>query len=77
MHIWSRHLWTSEAIAALGSGDRDIHDCGGRNRVRYAARDLKEATHMTDILAGLIAGLIFGLGLCLSGLADPPLSRAF
>ena len=26
---------------------------------------------MTDILAGLIAGFIFGLGLCLSGLADP------
>ena len=25
MHIRSRHLWTSEAIAALGSGDRDIN----------------------------------------------------
>ena len=30
---------------------------------------------MTDILAGLIAGFIFGLGLCLSGPPTPPLSR--
>ena len=41
MHIGSRHLWTREAVAALSSGDRDIHGCGGRNRVRHAACDLK------------------------------------
>jgi uncharacterized protein len=32
---------------------------------------------MTDILAGLIAGFIFGLGLCLSGLADPSVVQGF
>ena len=32
---------------------------------------------MTDVLAGLIAGFIFGLGLCLSGLADPSVVQAF
>ena len=26
---------------------------------------------MSEILVGLISGFIFGLGLCLSGLADP------
>jgi uncharacterized protein len=32
---------------------------------------------MSDILIGLTAGLIFGLGLCLSGLADPALVLGF
>ena len=32
---------------------------------------------MTDILAGLVAGFIFGLGLCLSGLADPSVVQGF
>jgi uncharacterized protein len=32
---------------------------------------------MSDILVGLTAGLIFGLGLCLSGLADPALVLGF
>ena len=32
---------------------------------------------MTDILAGLIAGFILGLGLCLSGLADPSVVQGF
>jgi uncharacterized membrane protein YedE/YeeE len=32
---------------------------------------------MSDILVGLIAGLIFGLGLCLSGLADPSVVLGF
>ena len=32
---------------------------------------------MTDILAGSIAGFIFGLGLCLSGLADPSVVQGF
>jgi hypothetical protein len=44
MHIRSRHLWTREAVAALGSGDRNIHGCGGRNRVRYAACDLRRGS---------------------------------
>jgi len=32
---------------------------------------------MNDILVGLIAGFIFGLGLCLSGLADPAVVQSF
>jgi uncharacterized protein len=32
---------------------------------------------MSDILAGLAAGFIFGLGLCLSGLADPSVVQGF
>jgi uncharacterized membrane protein YedE/YeeE len=32
---------------------------------------------MTDILAGVVAGFIFGLGLCLSGLADPSVVQGF
>jgi uncharacterized membrane protein YedE/YeeE len=32
---------------------------------------------MSDIFVGLTAGLIFGLGLCLSGLADPALVLDF
>ena len=32
---------------------------------------------MRDILIGLVAGLIFGLGLCLSGLADPSIVLGF
>jgi uncharacterized protein len=32
---------------------------------------------MSDIFIGLTAGLIFGLGLCLSGLADPALVLGF
>jgi uncharacterized protein len=32
---------------------------------------------MSGILVGLIAGFIFGLGLCLSGLADPAVVQGF
>src|SRR6266581_8227682 len=32
---------------------------------------------MSDILVGLISGFIFGLGLCLSGLADPSVVQSF
>jgi uncharacterized membrane protein YedE/YeeE len=32
---------------------------------------------MSDIFAGLTAGFIFGLGLCLSGLADPAVVQGF
>jgi uncharacterized protein len=32
---------------------------------------------MSDILVGLIAGFIFGFGLCLSGLADPAVVQSF
>jgi uncharacterized protein len=32
---------------------------------------------MSDVLVGLIAGFIFGLGLCLSGLADPSVVQGF
>jgi uncharacterized membrane protein YedE/YeeE len=32
---------------------------------------------MGDILVGFIAGLIFGLGLCVSGLADPSIVQGF
>ena len=32
---------------------------------------------MSEILVGLISGFIFGLGLCLSGLADPSVVQGF
>ena len=32
---------------------------------------------MSEILVGLISGFIFGLGLCLSGLADPSVVQSF
>ena len=32
---------------------------------------------MSEILVGLIPGFIFGLGLCLSGLADPSVVHGF
>jgi uncharacterized membrane protein YedE/YeeE len=32
---------------------------------------------MSDIFVGLTAGFIFGLGLCLSGLADPAVVQGF
>ena len=32
---------------------------------------------MSDLLAGLVAGFIFGLGLCVSGLADPSVVQGF
>src|SRR5262249_3777785 len=32
---------------------------------------------MSDVLPGLIAGLIFGLGLCLSGMTDPSVVLGF
>jgi uncharacterized membrane protein YedE/YeeE len=32
---------------------------------------------MSEILIGLISGFIFGLGLCLSGLADPSVVQSF
>jgi uncharacterized membrane protein YedE/YeeE len=32
---------------------------------------------MSGILVGLICGFIFGLGLCLSGLADPSVVQGF
>src|SRR5262245_51389319 len=37
----------------------------------------EEAAKMNDVLVGLIAGFMFGLGLCLSGLADPAVVQSF
>src|SRR5262249_61773097 len=57
-------------VAALGSaagGDGHVHGDGRRHRVRRPARGV---TNMA-VLAQFIIGLIFGLGLVVSGMSDP------
>jgi hypothetical protein len=71
-HLWlhqrSRGVWISATIAPFIGGHADLHG-------EWLRHGIRNATHPRSLTMGVIisaiAGLIFGLGLIISGMVNP------
>src|SRR5207247_11239974 len=64
LHQRPRRVRAFAPFAALAGRDRRIHGCGNRDRLR------RQAPRMNALMA-FLAGLVFGVGLLVSGMTDP------
>ena len=69
LHERPRDLWPRSAVGALAGRGRGVHGDRHWHDFRSAARNRRRV--MTALLSAFGAGLLFGAGLWLSGMANP------
>ena len=74
---WSRGLWAQPFLAALARRRAHVHGHRCGHRVRRAPRAPAVGAIVKPLFSALLAGLVFGVGLCVSGMTDPKNIIAF